>query len=226
VQSNQNSEPVGRQQRRHQQRREAKQPRRRQRPGGIGKGAFAAGIAVIALALGGIGYAATHQATATPIPTEAPLAPAVDGIQCQASEMLAYHIHQHLTLVDHGKPVPLPSAIGIPGGEGSASCLYWIHVHAASPGYIHVESPIIKTATLGQFFDIWKATKDDAVPPGDSYVRTLEKAAQAGQVTVFYNGKVWRGNYRTVPLRHHSQITVEIGKPVVPPRSYAFPNGL
>ncbi len=35
------------------------------------------------------------------------------------------------------------------------TCLYPLHVHDGEPNIIHIESPIQKTYTLGNFFDIW-----------------------------------------------------------------------
>jgi hypothetical protein len=32
--------------------------------------------------------------------------------------------------------------------------LYWLHTHAAD-GIIHIESPIRRIYTLGDFFDVW-----------------------------------------------------------------------
>jgi hypothetical protein len=49
-------------------------------------------------------------------------------------------------------------------------------------------------------------------------LRKLRAAAARGQVTAFYNGKPWRGSYRSIPLRSHAVITVEIGKPIVKPK--------
>ena len=42
----------------------------------------------------------------------------------------------------------VPSQIGISGGFA------FLHTHDSS-GVIHVESPVIKDYTLGQFFDVW-----------------------------------------------------------------------
>ncbi len=145
----------------------------------------------------------------------------IDGIACGSLEQLAYHIHQHLTLYRNGQPVPVPSEIGIPGRENNAQCFYWIHVHNFTPDMIHVESPVRKTFHLGNFFDIWHATRNDAAPTGDQYVQELVAAARHHEVTVFLNGKRWRGSYRTVPLRDHGVITVEVGKPIVPPRPFS-----
>jgi hypothetical protein len=34
-------------------------------------------------------------------------------------------------------------------------CVYWLHTHDEN-GIIHIESPIKKDFTPGQFFDLWK----------------------------------------------------------------------
>src|SRR5689334_21097184 len=39
----------------------------------------------------------------------------VDGIQCGATEQLAYHIHAHLLVYVNGSARALPGGIGIPG---------------------------------------------------------------------------------------------------------------
>jgi hypothetical protein len=173
-------------------------------------------------------FSATQHPGSSPTgtPTAASLAPEVDGIKCQAGEMLAYHIHQHLALYDHGKLVPIPSSIGIPGGELSASCFYWIHVHATYPDIIHVESPSPKIYHLGNFFDLWEATKSTANPSGDTYVRKVENAAASGQLTVYVGRKPWHGSYRNIPLTSHESITLEIGKPIVPPQVFTNWSGL
>lgn len=223
---------MGRQQQQRKRReRRAREARRGGRPPiqppkrGVGRGTIALGVVVVVLVLGGLAYAATRQ---TPSPAATPTAVAgpapVDGIQCGDMEQLNYHIHQHLALYKNGKPVPVPSEIGIPGGENFAQCFYWIHVHASTPGIIHVESPIKKVFTLGNFFDIWKATAADAQPPGDAYVKQLR--AHPSEVTAFLNGKRWSGSYRSIPLKSHAVITVEIGTPVVPPRPFHNWNGL
>jgi hypothetical protein len=194
------------------------------------------GVGILLLVAAGLVYAYVNQPKAaagppTPIPTAGPgtiqsLAPVIDGVACPATEALVYHIHQYVRLYDHGKQVQLPYSIGMPGGEASARCFYWIHVHQAYPNVIHVESPIRKTFTFGNFLDIWKATKSDTTPPGDSYVLKLEAAAAKGQVTTYVNGKPWTKGYRAIPLKSHAVITVEIGKPVVPPRPFTAWNGL
>jgi hypothetical protein len=180
----------------------------------------ALGVGTVILALGVIVYAATRQSGSSQN-----LARPVDGIQCGVAEALVYHIHQHLALYDHGKQLPLPSSIGIPGSEQNATCFYWLHVHALYPNIIHVESPSQKIYTLGNFFDIWQATQSSAIPPGDGYVRRLRAAAR-GEVRVYYNGQLWNGGYRSIPLTAHAVITVELGRPFVPPQPFTNWGGL
>jgi hypothetical protein len=148
----------------------------------------------------------------------------VDGISCQTTEQLLFHIHAHLTVFVNGSPRQVPAGIGIPGAQAQdtpsgtfvngGTCLYWLHTHAAD-GIIHIESPVRRTFTLGQVFNEW------GQPLGTSQVGPAK-----GQVTALYNGKVYRGNPRNIPLKAHAQIQLEVGKPLVAPESITFPNGL
>jgi hypothetical protein len=199
------------------------QPRRRGRAArrgagsqGLGRGTIIAGILTILVAAGGLFWASTHQTSGGPTPTAVSLAPAIDGIKCLGREQLVYHIHQRIDLYDQGKRMPIPALIGIPNDGKTPTCYYWIHVHQLDD-IIHVESPTAKTYTLGDFFDVWNGTKNSTVPRGYSFLTHLE-AASPSQITVFYNGKRWKSGYRSVPLTEHALITVEIGKPVIPPR--------
>ena len=199
------------------------QSRRRGRAGrrgagsqGLGRGTIIAGILTILVAAGGLFWASTHQTSGGPTPTAVSLAPAIHGIKCLGSEQLVYHIHQRLDLYDQGKRIPVPALIGIPNDGKTATCYYWIHVHQLDD-IIHVESPTAKTYTLGDFFDVWNGTKNSTIPRGYSFLTHLE-AASPSQITIFYNGKRWTSGYRRVPLTEHALITVEIGKPVIPPR--------
>jgi hypothetical protein len=63
-------------------------------------------------------------------------------------EGTALHIHQHLDLHVDGHRVPVPAGIG---GIDPAVGFAPLHTHDAS-GVIHVESPTLRTYTLGDFF--------------------------------------------------------------------------
>jgi hypothetical protein len=148
----------------------------------------------------------------------------VDGISCDTTEQLVYHIHAHLTVFVNGAARQIPAGIGIPGAQAentptgpfiaSGSCFYWLHTHAAD-GIIHIESPVQRTYTLGDFFDIW------GQPLGPDQVGPAR-----GPVTAIYNHQVYRGNPRNIPLEKHAQIQLEVGKPLVSPASITFPSGL
>ncbi|HEX6448564.1 MAG TPA: hypothetical protein VF060_03785 [Trebonia sp.] len=149
---------------------------------------------------------------------------ATDGISCDTSEQLVFHIHAHLTILVNGQARQVPAGIGIPGAVATqtpagpfienGTCFYWLHTHAPD-GIIHIESPVQRTYTLGDFFDEW----------GQPLSTTQVGPAQ-GHVTALYNGKVWTGNPRAIPLTAHAQIQLEVGNPLTAPEKITFPNGL
>jgi hypothetical protein len=137
----------------------------------------------------------------------------IDGIQCNAGEQVAYHIHAHLTVYVNGALRPIPAGIGIvtPVAQQTASgsfdsssrCYYWLHMHAQD-GVIHVESPNQSNYTLGQFFAIWNQplTADQIGP-------------DRGTLTVFVNGIRYTGNPAGIALKSHEDIQVDLGTPAV-----------
>ena len=166
-----------------------------------------------------------------PIPAAAPLAGTataatgqpVDGISCQTTEQTLFHIHAHLTIFVNGAARQVPAGIGIPGAQATqtaqgpfietGTCFYWLHTHAAD-GIIHIESPIQRTFTLGNFFDIWgQPLGPDQVGPA------------SGHVVAIYNGQVYQGNPRDIPLTAHAQIQLQVGTPLVEPQQITFPSG-
>jgi len=158
-------------------------------------------------------------ASTTPHGTE------VDGILCQASEQVAYHIHVHLQVYVKGKPRVLPAAIGMVGPVAqqtaagpfyaATKCYYWLHTHTTD-GVIHIESPTARIYTLGNFFDEW------------GQALTGHRVAGAnGKVTAIVNGKRWKRSPRAIPLKKHSVIELAVGRPV--PKPYRInwgPSGL
>jgi hypothetical protein len=167
-----------------------------------------------------------------PVPGAAPLAgtataatgQAMDGIGCSAGEQTVFHIHAHLTIFVNGSPRQVPAGIGIPGAQVQSTpsgpfaeggnCFYWLHTHAAD-GIIHIESPVQRSYTLGEFFDEW------GQPLGPDRVGPAQ-----GKVTAIYNGQVYRGDPRDIPLTAHARIQLEVGAPLVAPESIDWPSGL
>ena len=176
--------------------------------------------------------AGTPGSEGVPVPNAAPLAglataatgQPVDGISCQTSEQTIFHIHAHLTVFVNGSPRQVPAAIGIPGAQAeqttagpfiaTGTCFYWLHTHAPD-GIIHIESPVQRAYTLGEFFDEW------GQPLGPGQVGPAK-----GKVTAIYDGQVYRGNPRNIPLTAHAQIQLEVGSPLVAPISITWPSGL
>jgi hypothetical protein len=138
----------------------------------------------------------------------------VDGIQCNATEQVAFHVHAHLAVYVNGQLRPIPAGIGIvapaaqstPEGPFYAAtrCYYWLHVHAQD-GVIHIESPTKSTYTLGQFFAIW----------GQPLTRTSVGTA-TGNLTVYVNGKRYTGDPTGIPLGSREDIQISVGTPVAP----------
>jgi hypothetical protein len=149
----------------------------------------------------------------------------VDGISCGAIEQLAFHVHAHLTIFVSGRQRRVPAGVGIgaprtvvpaPGGAfvAGGTCFSWLHTHAAD-GIIHIESPVQRAFTLGDFFDVWKQ------PLGPGHV-----GSTTGRVTAFLDGRPYHGNPRDIPFTRHAQIQLDVGRPAVAPVSVRFPQGL
>ena len=133
----------------------------------------------------------------------------VEGIGCAATEQIQYHVHARLTIFVRGTQQPVPAGIGI-----GAGCIRFLHTHAAD-GVIHVESPQEITYVLDQFFAVWGEPLD-----------ARHVGAAAGRVTTFVDGRRWPGDPSAVPLAPHTQIQIDVGRPVVKPKLIPFPPSL
>lgn len=159
----------------------------------------------------------------------APISPsvtgqAIDGIQCLGGEQLLFHIHAHLAVYVDGSARTVPEGIGImpprqetqSGGQPfvtGGSCYYWLHAHTPD-GIIHIESPVQRTFTLGNYFDIW------GIPLDSTHV-----GPASGTVVAYVNGQVFSGDIRSIPLEAHSLIQLDVNGNV-PPAPFTFPAGL
>ena len=144
----------------------------------------------------------------------------VDGITCGPIEQLAYHIHAHLAVYVNGSARALPGGIGIPGSKVEETaqgpvgvggqCIYWLHTHAPD-GVIHVESPVRRVYTLGNFFDEWHQA-----------LSGTQVAGASGKVSAIFNGKPWTKDPRAIPLLPHAVIQLSVGGPIVPFRRVSW----
>jgi hypothetical protein len=174
---------------------------------------------------------ASPAAAPAPPPSGAVLAPistsvtgqTIDGMQCTAGEQLLFHIHAHLAIIVSGSARTIPEGIGImpprteqSSSEGpyvvSGSCFYWLHAHT-DDGIVHIESPVQRTFTLGNYFDIWGIPLDAThVGPAD------------GSVVAYVNGQRYAGDVRAIPLENHELIQLDVNGDVAP-ASFTFPPG-
>ncbi len=126
----------------------------------------------------------------------------------------ALHIHQHLDILINGKPVTVPSGIGI---NQVARFISPLHTHDVS-GVMHIESDVKRDFTLGQFFDVWGLRFSKSCV--GAYC-----AKGADRLRVFANGKPVSNDPRNLVLRDHQEIAVVYGPATAKtsaPSSYRF----
>jgi len=191
--------------------------------------AVAGVVALVALSLAACSSnnnAANQTAAPPPAAGQPAQGASVNGIPCESSEKLTYHIHAHLAIFANGQPVPVPANIGIVGSK----CIYWMHTHDAS-GVIHLEAPQQREFTLGDFFAIWgqplsrsqalgfkaDAASPAAATPGVQIGRSLQ---------FFVDGQPFTGDPRTIALGAHTLVQINYGPPFPAPAPFTFPAGL
>jgi hypothetical protein len=158
------------------------------------------------------------------------------GVPCDSLEHTQIHYHAALQIVYQGNVLPIPANIGITGDPTAPTCFYWLHVHAANPNVIHIESPATQTFTLGQFFAVWstwnKAQGLSNEPLDATHVSTLTLTPDEKLVVYvdLQDGKgpqPYTGDPNGIVLKSHEVITLEITPPqVTPPPSFTFTSGL
>jgi hypothetical protein len=143
-----------------------------------------------------------------PAPPDAASAAGEAGLVLLDSEGQVLHIHAHLDVFVAGQPVRVPAEIGI---DAAAQRISPLHTHDDS-GVIHVESPVKRDFTLGQFFAEW---------------RQPLTGNPAGRLSVYVDGKPYAGDPAALVLREHQEIVVAYGTPPADvPADYSFAEGL
>lgn len=152
-----------------------------------------------------------------PAPTDAAAAVAAAGLPMLGSEGNVEHIHAHLDMLVDGQPVAVPANIGIDPKHSTISPL---HTHDGT-GVIHIESPVKRQFSLGEFFSEWQ------VSLSPDHIGGL-RADGSKVVRVFVNGKPETGNPAAITLGAHDEIAVAYGSPrpgETIPTTYGFPEG-
>ena len=147
--------------------------------------------------------------------------PAVDDIRCDEMEFTKFHIHTHLDIFVDGKPITVPSQIGI---DPEGKCLYWLHTHDDT-GIIHIESPVERKFMLGNFIDIWKQSFKNT--------QLFDNSTRSGTnntLSVYVNGikEPTGSNFRNTSINAHDEIALIFG-PIEDskiPKKYEFQQGL
>lgn len=124
------------------------------------------------------------------------------------------HIHPHLTILDHGKPVIIPEDVGRPI---VAQCLYWLHTHTPD-GIVHIESPTVKTFTLGQFMDVW----GEPLTATDVAGAKLKKGEK---MRVYVDGQPYTSAPRKIEFAQHLDVVILVGPPYKVPPPFTAWNG-
>ncbi len=122
------------------------------------------------------------------------------AMTCTTDMATEFHIHPVLTIVVGGEQVDIPANIGV-----TSSCMMALHTHTPD-GIIHVESPVQRDFTLGDFFAVWNQdfSKDQLFNL---------KSDEKNQVTMTVNG-IPSDEYENLILRDADQILITYG-PVV-----------
>jgi hypothetical protein len=142
------------------------------------------------------------------------------GLPALSAEGTTLHIHQHLDLYVNGSKEVVPAQIGI---ITSPKVVFSpLHTHNTS-GIIHVESPTVRSFTLGEFFDVWGVRFTPTCVGG--YCNQGDETLR-----VYVDGQLATGNPTWLKLFAHEEIVVTYGTqarlPDPIPSSYTFPPGL
>ena len=148
-----------------------------------------------------------------PAPPSVPARVRAAGLPLLAAPGGVVRFAVHLDVIVDGKPVTVPSGIGVDARARRTSPLYT----SDDSGIVHVASDSDQSVfTLGQFFGEWQ------VPLSRGRLGGL----RASPVSVFLNGSPVAGPPGSVLLTPHLQIAVIYRPgPAGVPATYAFPAG-
>jgi hypothetical protein len=131
----------------------------------------------------------------------------VQGLNCGLMST-AYHVHAHLSIILNGEVLRVPANVGIvPRTETSNQCTYPTHTHDGT-GKIHVEGPVPRRYTLGQFFAIWGQPLSYDNVAGLTGWTVVAYIADGSTVTQY------TGDLAEIDLVSHREVTLQLGSPV------------
>ena len=152
-----------------------------------------------------------------PAPADATAAASSAGLPMLSTEGMVEHIHVHLDVVADGRKVGVPADIGIDTVHPAISPL---HTHDDT-GVIHIESPVKRQFSLGEFFSEW------GVSLSADNIGGL-RATDGKTVRVYVNGRPRTGDPASIVFNQHDEIALIYGPPKPGesvPSTYEFPPG-
>jgi hypothetical protein len=168
------------------------------------------GIALAVILVGTLIFSVIRNSNSPSTGLQAANGQTVDGIECQASEGAVIHNHTALDLYVDGQQVQVPAGVGIVQ-SGLTPCLYALHVHDGEPNLIHIESPVQRTYTVGNLFDIWGKELTDTSfmghPIDAQHKLTIEIYDENGKLVQTYTGKprdLAFSNHQTFVFKYNS----------------------
>jgi hypothetical protein len=129
----------------------------------------------------------------------------------------------HVELFARGRVVIVPAGIGVAAPRVQAGA--YVEPRGCSYATRTLEpTGVIETRrgsqlTLGDAFRIWGQPLSPTRLAGFATTRSSPVRAYVG-------GKRWRGSLRSIRLRRHAEIVLELGRYVPPHRSFLFRSGL
>jgi hypothetical protein len=147
----------------------------------------------------------------------------VDRLRCGAPRR--HPSGAHIELFADGHEIIVPAGIGIapPQHHHGASvdtgrCVY--PVHTTDPtGVILIDPTGSRVPTVGELFKLW------GQPLNRRRLASFMALANSA-IAAFVDGRRFPDDPRSIPLRRHAQIVLEVGPPVEPHPSYRFASGL
>jgi hypothetical protein len=153
-----------------------------------------------------------------PAPSNATAAVAAAGLPMLHSEGAAEHIHAHLDMFVEGHSIRVPADIGIDRARRTISP---VHTHDDT-GVIHIESPVQRQFSLGEFFTEW------GVSLSADNIGAL-RATGGRSLRVYVDGTLRPGNPAAITFGPHEEIALIYGiaQPgESPPGAFDFGSGL
>jgi len=120
------------------------------------------------------------------------------AMSCTTDMATEFHIHPFLTIMIDGEKRTIPTDVGIVDG-----CMHPLHTHDEL-GKLHVESPVKRDFTLGDFFAVWDKPFDKD--------HILDKTVDAEhEIRLLVNGKLSQ-DYENLVLHDEDQIMISYQK--------------